>query len=132
VYLSDTNNSKEKSSHVKITVKTLLITFFHSKDIIHFEFIPQGQTVNQAYYVELLKLCIEKPRTLAQQLDFPPQQCSSLEGAVKQFLTKKSITEMENSPHSRDLAPNDVWLFPKIKSALKGQRFQDIGDIQKM
>jgi hypothetical protein len=29
------------------------------------------------------------------------------------------------------LALNDLWLFPKIKSALKGQRFQDIEDIKK-
>jgi transposase len=34
-------------------------------------------------------------------------------------------------PYSPDLAPNDVWLFPKIKSALKGRRFQDIEDIKK-
>jgi hypothetical protein len=30
------------------------------------------------------------------------------------------------------LAPNDFWLFPKIKYALRGQRFQDIEDIQKI
>jgi len=40
------------------------LAFFDIKDIVHFEFIPQGQTVNQAYYVEILKcyvkLCIEK------------------------------------------------------------------------
>jgi hypothetical protein len=29
------------------------------------------------------------------------------------------------------LALNDFWLFPEIKSALKGQRFWDIEDIQK-
>jgi hypothetical protein len=29
------------------------------------------------------------------------------------------------------LAPNDFWLFPEIKSTLKGQRFQNIEDIQK-
>jgi hypothetical protein len=38
---------------------------------------------------------------------------------------------MEHPPCSHDLALNDFWLFPKIKSALKGQKCQDIEDIQK-
>jgi hypothetical protein len=32
---------------------------------------------------------------------------------------------------SPDFAAHDFWLFPKIKSALKGRIFQDTGDIQK-
>jgi hypothetical protein len=39
---------------------------------------------------------------------------------------------MEHPPYSPDLAPNDFWLFSKIKSALKGQRSQDIEDIHKV
>jgi hypothetical protein len=35
----------------KSQVKIMLITLA----TVHFEFIPQGQTVNQAYYVEILK-----------------------------------------------------------------------------
>jgi hypothetical protein len=34
---------------------------------------------------------------------------------VKQFVAQKSITEMEQPPCSPDFAPNDLWLFPKIK-----------------
>jgi hypothetical protein len=51
--------------------------------------------------------------------------------SVKQFLAQKSITEMEHPPYSPDLAPNVFGLFPEIKSALKGLRFQDIEHIKK-
>jgi hypothetical protein len=37
---------------------------------------------------------------------------------------------MEYLPHSPDLAPNDFHLFTKLKSALKGRRFQDTEDIK--
>jgi hypothetical protein len=50
---------------------------------------------------------------------------------VKQFLPQKSITEMEHPPCSPDLAPNDFWQFPKLKSALKGRRFQIVENINK-
>jgi hypothetical protein len=46
-------------------------------------------------------------------------------------MTQESITEMEHTPCSPDLAPNNFWLFPKIKSALKGQRFQDLKTLKK-
>jgi hypothetical protein len=49
--------------------------------------------------------------------------------SVKQFQAQKCITEMEHPPCSRDLSPNDFWLFPKLKCILKGRRFQDTEDI---
>jgi transposase len=40
--------------------------------------------------------------------------------SVKQFLAQKSISRMEHPSYASDLAPNGLWLFPEIKSALKG------------
>jgi len=39
----------------KLQMKTVLITSFDIKGTVCFEFIPQGQTVNQAYHMEILK-----------------------------------------------------------------------------
>jgi hypothetical protein len=36
---------------------------------------------------------------------------------------------MKHPLNTPDFAPNDFWLFPKIKSALKGPRFQNTEDI---
>jgi hypothetical protein len=55
VFLSGINSSK-RAHMSKSQMKTMLITFFNIKGI-HFEFIPQGPIVNQAYYVEMKQLC---------------------------------------------------------------------------
>jgi hypothetical protein len=39
---------------------------------------------------------------------------------------------LEHLPYSPDFAPNDLWLFTKIKSALNEHRFKVIEDTQKM
>jgi len=114
----------------------MLITFFDIKGIVHFEFIPQDQTLNQAYYVEIMKQSHEAVHRKRPEL-WPSDWILHHDNApahkvfsVEQFLTQKSIIEMKHPPYSPDLAPNDFWLFPEIKSALKGQIFQDIEDIQ--
>jgi len=45
----------KKVRQVKSHVKTMLNCFFDIKVLIHFEFTPQGQTVNQQFYLEVLK-----------------------------------------------------------------------------
>jgi hypothetical protein len=55
--------------------KTIFIIFFDIKGVIHFEFIAQGQTVNQVYYVLILKHCvklyIEKGLNFGPAIGFP-------------------------------------------------------------
>jgi hypothetical protein len=50
---------------------------------------------------------------------------------VKDFLVKNSVTTLENPPYCPDLASGNFYLFLRLKSALKGQRFCNITDIIK-
>jgi hypothetical protein len=44
---------------------------------------------------------------------------------VREFLASKQITVLEHPPYSWDLAPNDLFLFPKIKEILKERYFDN-------
>ena len=48
-----------------------------------------------------------------------------------EFLANHQVTRMTQILYSPDLAPWDFWLFPKLKSLLKGKRFQTLDEIQK-
>jgi histone-lysine N-methyltransferase SETMAR len=50
--------------------------------------------------------------------------------SVREFLAKHSIPVVPHPPYSSDLAPCDFFLFPRLKSTLKGKRFQDNTEIQ--
>ena len=50
---------------------------------------------------------------------------------VRNFLTKNKTTVVPQPPYSPDLAPADFFLFPKLKSTLKGCRFDTFDEIQK-
>ncbi|GFU95444.1 uncharacterized protein TNCV_4787791 [Trichonephila clavipes] len=54
----------------------------------------------------------------------------SIDKVEQQFLATKGIVTLDNRPYLHDLAPADFYLFPRLKSALKGKRITDITDIQ--
>jgi hypothetical protein len=119
-----------------LQVKTMLVRFFDHKRVVHYEFIKQGQTVNQHCYLEVLtklRECVRRnlpglwPDNWILHHDNVPAHYALI---VREFLAKTSITKMDHPHYSPDLAPCDFWLFPKLKTALKGQRFADLSDIK--
>jgi hypothetical protein len=49
---------------------------------------------------------------------------------VCKILAKKSITKVDHTPYLHDIVLCNFWLFPKLKIALKVQRFAYIPDIK--
>jgi len=107
----------------------MLLTF-DIRGIVHYEFVPTGQTVNQVYYLEVLEGLREKVRWKRPELfannswilhhNNAPAH-AALSG--REFLATKQITVLEHPAYLPDLAPNDFFLFPKIKEVLKGRPF---------
>jgi len=46
------------------------------------------------------------------------------------YLAKHQTTIVPHPPYSPDLAPADFFLFPKLKTTLKGHRFQTTEESQ--
>ena len=69
----------KKARMSKSKVKYMLVCFFDSMGIVHKEWVPAGQTVNQYYYKEILerlKECHTVFSSHCHKLN-PPRQCPS-------------------------------------------------------
>ena len=116
---------------------TIKFANFNIRGIVHYEFVPTGQTVNHVYCLEVLKRLREKvrwkrPELFASNLwvlhhDNPPVHTAM---SAREFLASKQITVLEYPAYSPDLDPSDFSLFPKIKEILKGRHFDDNDDIR--
>lgn len=120
----------------KSKIKSMLICFFDSKGIVHKEFVPPGQTVNQVLYKSVLerlrKRVIRVRPHIADKwmLHHDNAPCHTAI-SIMEFLTSKRITVVLHPPYSPDLSPCDFFLFPKLKHVLKGRHFGTLENIQK-
>ena len=115
----------------------MLICFSDQKGIVLKEFVPTGQRVNAAYYVEVLKPLWENVRrkrpdqwrnnTLLLHRDNAPAHAALL---TRRFLTDNNMTVVPHPPYSPDLAPSEFFLLPKLKMKFKWRRFQTMEENQ--
>ena len=111
--------------------KVMLIAFFDVHGVVHAEFLPQGQTINQHVYKNILRRLMRSVREKRRELwetrswllhhDNAPA-CNAL--GIWEFLAKNMIAILEQPPYYPDLAPCDFFLFLKLKKVIKGTRFQ--------
>jgi len=112
------------------------VFFLNWKGTAHHEFVPCGQMVNKQLYQEVLARLRDAVRRERSELwenqtwmlyhDNAPAHASLL---IRSYLAKYQTSVVPHPPDSPDLAPGDFLLFPKIKTTLKGRRFQTIEEI---
>jgi len=113
----------------------MLICFFDSQGIVHNEFVPQRQTVNQHIYKEVLERLRKRvirvrpniKNTWVLHHDNAPCHTAI---SINQFLATKNIPVAHQPAYSPDSSPCDFFLFPQIKIHLKERRFGTLENIQ--
>ena len=125
-----------KSEKEQIKNKIHAHRFFDSEGIVHTEFVPQGHTVNQFYYREILKRLRKRVVRLRPSitdnwmLHHHNAPCHTATSVIE-CLAKKGIPVVPQPSYSPDLSPCDFILFPKLKFHLKGRHFGTVENIEK-
>ena len=106
----------KKARMQRSQVKVMLITFFDHQGMVHHEFVPQRQTVNQHFHKEVLiclvyKICQKRRASWGEKIWILHHDNAPAHTAlnVKQFLVSKEITTLHHPPYSPDLAPCDFF-----------------------
>ena len=103
---------KKKACMSKSKFKVMMIVFFDIRWVIYIYWVPEGQTVNQVYYKNVLTTLREHVRRRRPDMwknaswilhhdNAPAHNAPSL----KSYLAKNNIPVMEHPPYSPDLAP---------------------------
>ena len=109
----------KKGCQVQSKTKAMLLAFFDSEGIVHHEYVPNGQTINKEFYLEVLRRLRESVQWDGDWIlhhDNAPAHTAHL---VQQFLAKHGTAQFQQPPYSPDLTPCDFFPFPRLKKVLK-------------
>jgi hypothetical protein len=120
----------KKARMCKLNVKAMIIVLFDIRGIIMIEWVPEGPTVNQKYYLEVLTKLRErvrkrlwKKKSWVLHEDNTPAHNAL---AIKQFLANKCIPVLK---HFTGFSP--LWFLPvrQTESPLKGTHFRSVNEV---
>jgi hypothetical protein len=106
--------------------------------VVHHEFVPQGQTVNAAFYVDILKRLHEHvrrvwPELWAEKNWILHHNNAPLNSAliVCEFFAKNNMITTDHPSYLPDLVHCDFFLFRKMKTIMRGEHFEDVENIKR-
>ena len=135
-WTNKTSPRPKKARQVRSKIKVLL-TVFYASGVVYQEYLPEGSTVSQSYFVEVLKSLRDAIQQKRPELwrtgdwffhhDNTPAH-SALR--TREFVAKHSITVLPHPPYSPNLVACDFFLFPMLKRPLKRRKFETNAEIK--
>ena len=136
-WMGERSPRPKKGQMSQSKIKVLLVVFFDWKDIVHHEFVPHDQMVNKQLYQEVLvrlRDTVHRKRPeMWENETWMLHHKNALAHAsllIRSYLAKQKTSIVPHPPYSPDLAPADLFLFPKLKTTLKERCFQTREQIQ--
>ena len=125
-----TSTKESSNEQIKSEIHAYHFFFFDSKVVVHKKFVTPGQTVNQTFYLQVLRrlrirvvrVCHEIANTWFLHHDNAPSHTSI---AVREFLALNNITTLPHPPYSPDLAPCDLFFIPQSQNPPQRTSFWD-------
>ncbi len=118
------------------TAKVMVLTF-DSQGLVYFEFVQRPQTVNQQFFRAVLRhfdaaYCRRRPHCAVRgcrflHLDNAPAHNATLTVTLIQQL---GWTRLPHPAYSPDLAPNDFWLYSRLKKNIRGVWFPSLAALK--
>ena len=131
-----------KALRQRSTKKAMLTAFIDERGPVLAEFTPPRKTVNANSYCDVLR-CLKEHlqkqpalwamepqgeyRTFRLHQDNAPSHTAAISLAL---IGESKILIVPHPPYSPDLAVCDYFLFPRLKSELRGHRFRNIRDMK--
>ncbi|GFX59503.1 mariner Mos1 transposase [Trichonephila clavipes] len=113
----------------------MIVVFFDIRGIVHCEFLLQGQTVNSAVYLEVLRRLKRRiayvRADIKDTVKFHHDNATSHTAfIITNFLAQSNTPVIPHPPYSPDLAPCDFFLFLRLKREMKGKHWETVENIQ--
>lgn len=126
----------KKAKVTQSTKKVMATIFWDCEGILLIDFKERNTVINATYYSNLLRqlrqAIIEKRRgKMSRGIRLLHDNAPVHTAAISKATVRKcGFIEIDHPPYSPDLAPSDYFLFAKLKSDLRGKKFNDDDEIK--